>query len=126
MARKARTRIAPAYDQEEIFQLFDALPKERLEVNNDDALRIAQAVIALAVEDLYAACQSFDLPDTLQTEPERNQWLRQARSRARRIEAFREDAERFLWSGWFDTICEVMDADPDTIRDRIYERAPRD
>jgi hypothetical protein len=92
--------------------------------NAQEAREIGMAIIRQAIEDYTEPPQSLDIPDGVWPKKVR-QWLRLARSRARRIEANREDAVSFLFSPWFDLICEALDLDLEQVRDRILDKEVR-
>lgn len=125
--RKPET-IAPigtCFDVDEVFFLLDMLPSEALMVNRQEARDLAIASIHQAVEDFRAEPIALEIPGHLHKRSDRSAWLRVARSRSRRAELHRADAERFFRSAWFEDMCEVIGLSPDEIRRGIYDRKNR-
>lgn len=109
------------YGRMEWFVLLGMVPQKAIKVTSQEAIDLAIAIIRQAAEDLCAPPMRQDPPPDLRGS-ELKQWLRLARSRVRRVEAAREDAERFFWSPWFEDLCDAMDADHEVIREQVYER----
>lgn len=116
-----RSRQMCCFSGEERFEILDMIPSPPVEVNWQEARWFAAEIVRQAVEDFCEPPQPLDPPPEV---PERSirQWRRMARSRARKVERFRHDAEEFLWSAWFESLCRGMGADPEYIRDGIYAK----
>lgn len=112
-------RQSPAFDAEELFEVLDMVPRPAANVNWEEAGEITQAILYQAVEDFLESRQNLIPPEALYGS-HRRQWLRMARSRAKKVEMNRRDAEEFFFSAWYDRLCGSLGLDPDVVRDAVF------
>lgn len=114
-------RQSMAFDAEELFEVLDMVPRPAADANWEEATEITQAILYQAIEDFLEPRQNLIPPESLDGS-HRRQWLRMVRSRAKKIEMNRRDAEEFFFSGWYECLCESLDLDPDVVRDAVFAR----